>query len=283
MYLTERLRSADRLHSSSKSLKVLDLCTGTGCIPLLFARMFPFTQLGVNRLDVLGVDISQVAVKLARQNQRSVQQQYLQHIMERMDEPSADNIEVNRRRDALTKANFIQADILSEPEDPGKIIKVVAEARNGQARHPVDLLTALHNEDHGTIWDILISNPPYISPRHFDTTTTRSVRNHEPRLALVPPPMTPNLTDEQQGDLFYPRLLHLAQEFRSKVLLMEVADLEQAERVSALALEDGKWSGVEIWCDEPGLSSDPLRKSTLCDIPILGQGNGRSVFCWREG
>jgi methylase of polypeptide subunit release factors len=277
-YLTDRIGSADSLRFSSKGLKVLDLCTGTGCIPLLLARTFPFAKLGVDRLDVLGVDISRTAVKLARQNQRSAQEQYVHHIVDRVDDPSADNFEVDRRRDALTKANFIQADILSKAGDPAWTFKDVAESGND----PIDLWTALHRDGHEPKWDILISNPPYISPKHFYTTTARSVRNFEPKLALVPPLMTPHLTDEQQGDLFYPRLLHLADRFQSSILLMEVADLLQAERVSALAFKGGKWSGVEIWCDEPGLPSDPHRKSRLCDVPILGQGNGRSVFCWRK-
>jgi methylase of polypeptide subunit release factors len=282
MYLTKRLGADDRLRFKSKSLKVLDLCTGTGCIPLLFARTFSFTERAVNRLDVLGVDISYTAVELARHNQRSTQQQHHHHIADLMDDPPANGFEIDCQRDALSNAKFLQADILSESGDPSRAIDLVIESRDNHANQPVDIWTALHREGYGNKWDIIISNPPYISPKHFYTTTTRSVRNYEPKLALVPPPMTPHLTDEQQGDLFYPRLLHLANKFKSKMLLMEVADLEQAERVSALVLEGGNWSDVEIWCDEPGLPSDPQRKSCLCDVPILGQGNGRSVFCWRE-
>ena len=36
--------------------------------------------------------------------------------------------------------------------------------------------------------DILVANPPYISPASFDRDTSRSARNWEPKRALVPPP-----------------------------------------------------------------------------------------------
>jgi methylase of polypeptide subunit release factors len=286
MYLAERLGNDDCLRPSSKSLKVLDLCTGTGCIPLLFARMFHFAKTGVEHLDILGVDISSNAVELAKQNQQSVRQQY--HAQRMEDNPSVDTY----RLAALSNTKFLQADILSQPEDPHQAITRIPES---SPKQPTDLCTSLYHEGHGKKWDILISNPPYISPSHFQKTTSRSVRNYEPKLALVPPHLTgvltwspasgvtQNLTDEQQGDLFYPRLLHLAEEFQTKVLLMEVADLEQAERVAALAVRGGQWSGVEIWCDEPSLSAHPERKSRVRDVPILGQGNGRSVFGWRGG
>lgn len=52
-------------HNSSPSLNIVDFCTGTGCIPLL---LFSSLQRSVNQLNVLGVDISASAVKLAHEN-----------------------------------------------------------------------------------------------------------------------------------------------------------------------------------------------------------------------
>lgn len=258
----------ERLWPLPNSLRVLDLCTGSGCIPLLFARVFPFEKAGVQSLRLHGVDISPTAIELARVNQRNVNDQYenLPCLHDFTRKPVDHSMDTVYQRIALSRTKFLQADIFSKPDDN----------KNGR---PNDLWTALIGSGIGTEWDVLISNPPYISPKHFYTTTTRSVRNFEPKLALVPPPLTPHLTDEQQGDLFYPRLLHLAELFKSKILLMEVADLDQAERIAALATMAGIWSGVEIWCDDPGL---PQQKSKLCDVPVLGQGNGRSVFCWRK-
>ncbi|KAE9965694.1 hypothetical protein EG328_009475 [Venturia inaequalis] len=122
---------------------------------------------------------------------------------------------------------------MSEPESPFSEHYFEPEPPN----RVMDLWTALMRSGRGTEWDLLICNPPYISPNHFYTTTSRSVRNFEPKLALVPPPSESGLTDEQQGDLFYPRLLHIADKLKSKILLMEVADLSQAERVAAMAQE----------------------------------------------
>jgi release factor glutamine methyltransferase len=44
-------------------MRVLDLCTGTGCIPLLLAKLWPR-----GTVDALGVDVSADAVRLAREN-----------------------------------------------------------------------------------------------------------------------------------------------------------------------------------------------------------------------
>jgi methylase of polypeptide subunit release factors len=128
-------------------------------------------------------------------------------------------------------------------------------------------------------WDILISNPPYISPKQFDHLTARSVRNFEPKLALVPEATEEGLSDHVQGDLFYPRLLDIARELDVKVLLMEVGDLEQAKRVAKLAQGTGSWDSIEIWRDDPSASDED--EDQFQHIPIRGNGNGRSVFCWR--
>lgn len=48
-----------------KNLKVLDVCTGTGCIPLLMADLIPHSQ-------IKGIDISQDALDLALENKTSL-------------------------------------------------------------------------------------------------------------------------------------------------------------------------------------------------------------------
>jgi hypothetical protein len=179
-------------------------------------------------------------------------------------------------------------------------------------------------------WDILISNPPYISPSAFNHTTTRSVKKYEPRLALVPPPIQSPTTaslhpkslttqhfnphslnpdqDQDQGDLFYPHLLTIATTISAKVILFEVADLEQAKRVAEMARRQGSWDGVEIWRDDPVGYSDEdgnrrddgedfgegdgegerelmmmkTETETESGIKLLGRGNGRTVVAYRE-
>lgn len=269
MYLIETIKSRARYATGSHTLNVLDLCTGTGCIPLLLAHAFGEnpTASSLELGHVLGADISWDAWTLANKNWRRQFSLY-------QNKASLQSLHQHQQQQVF-KVSFVRADIMSEPEPPAPKHK----SESKPPEHVTDIWTALKRSGRGTEWDLLICNPPYISPRNFSTTTSRSVRNFEPKLALVPPSLKPDLTDEQQGDLFYPRLLHLADKFKSKMLLMEVADLAQAERVAAMAHKRDCWSGVEIWCDQPGL---PWRESKLYDVPILGQGHGRSVFCWRE-
>ncbi|KAH0138000.1 hypothetical protein KCU67_g15597, partial [Aureobasidium melanogenum] len=70
----------------------------------------------------------------------------------------------------------------------------------------------------------------------------------------------------------------------AKVVLFEVADLEQAERVALMAKDQGIWDGIEIWRDYPS-EHDPdveiINTGALKDVKILGTGNGRSVFAYR--
>ena len=93
------------------------------------------------------------------------------------------------------------------------------------------------------------------------------------------PPNTSNIDDTQQGDFFYPRLLKFAQDLETKVVLLEVADLPQALRVAQLAKGLNLFDGIEIWRDDPKpTSSEPTVED---GFDVLGNGNARSVVCWR--
>lgn len=237
-----------KLTSPPKPLRVLDLCTGSGCIPLLFHHVFRELHPDNQKLQILGVDLSSKAVHLAKHNRDRLRREY----------GFSDDVE------------FAQADVLVG-EDPSvsripSLTKFLGDEVRGDARLQ---------------WDILISNPPYISPRHFNHTTARSVRNFEPRLALVP--------DEEHhvqgidlGDVFYPRLLHIAELVKSKIVLFEVADMEQAQRVASMIEDQGSWEGVEIWRDDPSRSEqNDISRPYDQMAKVVGCGNGRSVFAWR--
>jgi methylase of polypeptide subunit release factors len=250
-------------------LRILDLCTGTGCIALLSACQFPYLQRGSPTLEVLGVDVSPKAVALAKLNQRKIGTALLKdsHITTstRRDGQSLVN---GRRFENLATTEFVRADVL-------------AANANNMTQSPPSLMDALKRMGK-TRWDIIISNPPYISPNAFDNETTRSVRNFEPRLALVPPGRTGVDDDETQGDLFYPRILQIAETVGASIVLMEVANLEQATRVAQLAKASRIWDGIEIWRDQPNNPNQQDRPQTVLeDIPVIGEGYGRSVFCWR--
>ena len=130
-------------------------------------------------------------------------------------------------------------------------------------------------------WEIVISNPPYISPSGFNR------RAYEPKEALVP--KSPSIAPDPQnldatiGDAFYPQLLELAQLVDSQVLIMEVADMEQAQRVACLAIRTNQWTTCEIWRDWPGRypSKAEVLKLEGGIVEVVGEGDGRAVVLWR--
>ena len=262
-------------------LLLLDLCCGSGCIPLLFCHEFYSSPVNHrSAVKAIGVDVSLDALKLARENQA----------VQALSTSRGKNPHVFN---SVQDMNFIQANVLDDehcPETAGFL--TLQEA-----------VKQLRQSDHWKEIDILISNPPYISSTEYHRTTGRSVRHFEPKLALVPAlpskagsriacqphtvrrSLTPaDVRSYHDGDLFYPPLLHEAQRLNAKIVLLEVADLDQAMRVVALAVRQRHWSGIEVWRDDPaGVSTG--EENVEIDgksIPILGSGHGRSVLLYGD-
>ncbi|MCJ1293832.1 hypothetical protein MMC34_005388 [Xylographa carneopallida] len=227
-----------------QDLRVLDLCTGTGCIALLlYALLAPH----VPNLSICGIDVSPTALKLAHQNLAWNSRHNYIHAT------AAQQVQF-AYGDALTKTPSIEGE-----------------------------------------WDILISNPPYISPSSFDTDTERSVRNYEPKLALVPPPplglsgTTVSEMADVAGDAFYKHLDRLARKGKAKIMVVEVAGTEQAVRVVKGIDEegDGHWDGCQLWHDDwdgrywDEAVSDGKDRVGELGVRHLGTGHGRAVVCWR--
>ncbi|OIW30069.1 HemK family methyltransferase [Coniochaeta ligniaria NRRL 30616] len=236
-----RLLKTGHFSPRSQPLRIIDFCTGTGCIALL---LYSNLSSSFPHLDVTGVDISPKAISLSNTN--------LQHNV------SLGLIPPPSPSHSLT---FQQSDIFSpawlSPESEGK-------------------------------WDVIISNPPYISPRGFATDCSRSVRNHEPKLAQVPLPR-PDAAVRRQEDVFYARLLDIGAVVRPKVMLFEVGGMDQALRVVRLVGERmgmGEWE-VEVWRDWPdGRAVEGEERSVRVDgvgeVPVRGSGHGRSVLVYRR-
>ena len=260
-HLAERVASSVT-SDDQKHIRILDLCLGTGCMSLLLHHELSQRHPRL-QLRVLGIDNSPKAIHLAKENlQRCVP--------------------VERRHDI----DFELADILANNE---------AAVSNAETPPPSQLL---RSQDQAT-FDILISNPPYISPSsYWSSQTSKSVRSYEPRAALLPLKSSPS-TNDNSGDLFYPHILRTARDVEAKVVLMEVGDIGQARRVAALALGVGNvgdgagegnkaWERVEIWRDFPDEHKThrneevDLDESQQQDVHVRGVGNGRCVVCWRE-
>lgn len=230
---------------------MLDICTGTGCIALLLhASLSPHTS-----THIQGVDISPIAIALARRN--------LQH-----------NIHLG---------NFPQP---SPSNPPPALAPGQAKPQRGTIHFTLNdlfspsLLSSLAT----TPWDVLISNPPYISRQSFAHDTSRSVRNHEPRLALVPDHdgASVELLCEPE-DVFYTQLLQLAKSLSPspRLVLLEVAGIEQAERVVGMVGRDDElqrlYPRVEIWRDHPHPEYESHEFGERA-VPIRGSGGARAVY-----
>ncbi|RMZ78996.1 hypothetical protein DV737_g3646, partial [Chaetothyriales sp. CBS 132003] len=234
-------------HLLPPELKVLDLCSGTGCIGLLLHSLLrrpPFHATSTKRLLVTGIDVSDVALKLACQN--------LEH-----------NIRLGLLQpEARQQVSFQHADLLGSAE---QLLRGHALSKSG-------------------LYDVIISNPPYISPTDYAAggRVTRSVRDYEPLLALVPP----HMGDDQgnRADIFYSRILHVGRLARTRLICMEVGDAAQAARVARLAEQfSTDYAGnveaqiVEVWCDDGHVSEVDV--SHLYQYHV--RGCERAVVIWK--
>ncbi|KAJ5180348.1 hypothetical protein N7492_003558 [Penicillium capsulatum] len=188
-----------------KCLRVLDLCTGTGCIALLLhALLAPRFE----ELRILGIDLSPHAMSLARKN--------LDHNL---------HLGLLDHR-ASTDISFHRADVLGQNDrsipSVEEILPQYFPASAASKTVPL-----------GFEVDVLVSNPPYISTSDFrNGTTARSVRLFEPRLALVPPATVDSeMRTGRPEDIFYHHLLSLSRRAGASITVLECGDIKQARRV----------------------------------------------------
>ncbi|KAF5658745.1 mitochondrial N(5)-glutamine methyltransferase mtq1 [Fusarium heterosporum] len=143
-----------------------------------------------------------------------------------------------------------------------------------------------------TPWDIMISNPPYVSEdvwQHGRGQLGYSVRKYEPRLALVPNNDLPCPSGCNPADVFYARLLDISELLKPKAVLLEIGDENQARRVLQLyfAHPSAQSSTAEIWRDWPDLGETEDTELTVSiggsegearRVPVKGDGLIRSVM-----
>ncbi|CRG88731.1 hypothetical protein PISL3812_05765 [Talaromyces islandicus] len=202
----------------SKGLRVLDVCSGSGCISLLLHSLL---APHVENLTIAGLDVSPHALNLSLKNKAH-------NINNGLLTPRAEK-----------EVIFQKSDMLDELDTAGNLL---SSLNNVSGRLSADTSSASGQ----STWDVLISNPPYISPSDLvGGKTSRSVRKYEPMQALVPPVITKDrslLWEESLGlenvsreDIFYPRLLYLARKLGVKLVVFECGDIAQARRIVDMA------------------------------------------------
>lgn len=237
-----------------KRIRILDFCTGTGCIALLLHSLLkpppgataPFptvSKIGIS-IEVLGIDISDRAINLARLNLSHNIKKGLLH------------------PDACRDIHFATGDVREIDDVAGKvpIETVIRERRETQVFFTSEFESQSLMD---SSWDVVISNPPYISSKELTGSglVEKSVRKYEPRLALVPPDDNDcEPQDRSTPDLFYRLLAKITLKLDASLLVMEVGDTDQANRALRLAhreLSQGDNGALfESWRDDGSVRQD---------------------------
>ena len=201
---TEELASriCQEYQSAFKQLqrpRILDLCSGSGCIGLFLASKLPEAQ-------IVGVDASKSAWRLARLNQRQL---------------------------GIKNVVFVLSDLFDD-----RIVSKLLEL-----------------EPEG--YDMIVSNPPYVSSVEYSTLDP-SVKLWEDERALL-------CAMDEYGIGFYKRIEDIAPALLSKNvrddsipnIVFEVG-CKQAELVSR-SISQAKWSRINTWTDLTGIERVVLK------------------------
>ncbi|KAM0287440.1 hypothetical protein ACHAQH_000391 [Verticillium albo-atrum] len=226
-------------------LRIVDFCTGTGCIAL---SLFGGLQADERRLVVRGVDVSPVAVALAKENlERNVKEGRLSGVREGQ------------------IIDFVLADVFDDAAIDGFA---------GGSR-PWDVIVSNPPYVSHDVW------------KHGRGQMGYSVRKYEPRLALVPGEDVPVYEGCAHEDVFYARLLDVAVRLGVRLVLFELGDEGQAARVLRLVMQREAFRGAacEVWRDWPDMEPRQDEAKTMSieeggdmmDVVVRGSGNVRSV------
>lgn len=254
---------------------MLDLCTGTGCIPLLLCHLWP-----AGSVHATGVDISEAAIQLARENAR------LCGIPSNIQSTTTGAYE--QCQNSLSPMHG-DADMNAGGEVYGADASAIRNyGRNRNTFTPVlaDLMHA-NFAKHARLeppYDLITSNPPYI-PQHEYDALDRSVREFEDVRALLGDPPLPlsrgtecgatdataesdrhsnsgldiehdmPASDQGKGLTFYHRIAALIRDGgllrAGGTLALEVGD-GQAAAVATIVEDIARLGRIDVWKDPWG-------------------------------
>ena len=198
--------------SPQNPVRLLDLCTGSGCIPLLLCRLWPRGS-----VRALGVDIGAEAVQLATENATITGFGV-----------SSEHLASQGAHRPLARNTF--RPLLADIRDP-------AFARIPDLRPPFDVIT---------------SNPPYIPKRDYDRLPAEVRQYEDRRALLGDPDPASRDDEHGDGLTFYRAIAQLVARdgllARHGVLAVEVGK-GQAHDVQRILQDHGRLTKTQIWQD----------------------------------
>lgn len=203
----------------NRPLSLLDLCTGSGCIPLLLCHLWPQ---GSTR--AVGVDISQDAINLARDNASRC------HIQ--LASPPSDSTTPSDSVAFPRKNTFLP--LLANIRDPSFVL-------TAGLRPPFDIIT---------------SNPPYIPYSEYQNLPV-SVKEYEDPRALLGDPPDNSISDHPSDDArhglsFYHCIAALVSKHnllaQGGVVVVEVG-AGQSNDVQQIFHQEAGLKYTEVWKD----------------------------------
>jgi release factor glutamine methyltransferase len=216
--LREQSRAIEE--SSQNGFKVLDMCTGSGCILisiLYYAReYFP-------KIKGVGADISKEAIKVAKENAK------LNNFTVTKVEKSADIVyyeykesEKHNKDSDEPKITLIESNLFSK----WNALNIEAKENKKEIEY-----------------NMILSNPPYIPTKEIETLE-KEVKDHEPMLAL---------DGREDGLYFYNQISKDSRKYLTKggVLIFECG-WNQGKEVSYI-MKDYGFTNVNIIKDLAGL------------------------------
>jgi release factor glutamine methyltransferase len=241
---TETLVEQVLAEQTDRSRKVLDLCTGSGCIAISLSAKGGYE-------DVTAADLSGEALAVAEENARrllgdteifmaaSETEAITQTALEAIAPTTQENV-------AQTAQEAVEPTELETHEVtvPEATVPVPApETTVFRKRFTLcrgDLFQALRK---GERFDILVSNPPYI-PTQIIKGLQPEVKDHEPMMAL---------DGDADGLTFYRRIAGEAKEWLNPgaSVYLEIGH-DQGEAVSRL-MEEADFQNIKVIKDLPGM------------------------------
>jgi len=235
-----------------KVLRMLDLCTGTGCIPILLSHLR--RQAGGIAI-AYGVDISTDAVSLAREN-----------AADQSLAPSSGLDCVFSYNDDL-EASTETGELGGRPNHGrGRADQIATRVADGGGRSALGVMRAdiLQKEFVQMIlsrmeppFDVVTSNPPYIPLAEYERLPN-SVKEWEDRRALLGdlPTHESGYGLNGRGLTFYHRIAQIVSTdgilAPNGVVVLEVGH-GQAEQVEEMLVDTGTFSATEVWRDPWGV------------------------------